>query len=363
MSKKQLVVIAALTAVSAMPLAQADQSTDNRWYVAPFGTYLNSENRPHIIDENWGAGLAVGKMLNEHFNVELRGFYQEFDLAKRSKTADLAGGTVDVQYYFSRNKFSPYLVGAIGGMDTSFQGSNTSFGANKGHLHEASFIFETGLGATYEINDNLLLRADARYRLDALPNEIKSNEDVFNDVTVNVGFVVPFGAKATVAKFEMPAPKAIPAPEPVADCSTLDTDADGVNDCNDRCAGTMSGSKVDVQGCPLSLELKGVNFKVNSADLTPEALLILDTVAANLRTYPDKNDIEVHGHTSSEGSNAHNMKLSQRRSESVANYLSLKGVTNRLYARGYGENQPIADNVTEMGRSQNRRVELVWTGN
>jgi len=359
MIKKQLVFIAALTSASVLPLAQADQTPDNRWYVAPFGTYLNSENRPNITDSNWGAGMGFGKMLDKHFNVEVRGFYNQFDLENRSHNADIAGGTVDLQYYFFRDKFSPYVVGALGGINTQFNGTNTSFNNTKGKIDAASFIFETGLGATYELHDNFLLRADARYRLDTLGSSINSNDSVFNDMTVNVGFVVPFGPKPTEAKYEAPAP----APTPVADCSTLDSDSDGVNNCDDRCAGTMGGSKVDAQGCPISLELKGVNFRYDSAELTFEAMAILDTVAANLMAYPDKSEIEVHGHTSSEGSNSYNMKLSQRRSQSVVDYLTLKGVTNRLYARGYGESQPIADNSTEEGRSQNRRVELVWTGN
>ena len=359
MIKKQLVVIAALTTAGILPLAQADEYQDNRWYVSPFGTYLNTANRPNHTDSNWGAGMGVGKILDKHFNVEVRGFYNQFDLENRSKNAEIAGGTVDLQYYFFRDKFSPYVVGAIGGINTQFDGTNTSFGYKKGPFSTGSFIFETGLGATYELHDNFLLRADARYRLDTLTSDMDSPHTVFNDMTVNVGFVIPFGPKPTAAKYEAPAP----APTPVADCSTLDSDSDGVNNCDDRCAGTMSGSKVDAQGCPLSLELKGVNFKYNSAELTFEAMAILDTVAENLIAYPDKHDIEVHGHTSSEGSNSYNMKLSQRRSQAVADYLSMKGVTNRLYARGYGESQPIADNSTEEGRSQNRRVELVWTGN
>ena len=54
------------------------------------------------------------------------------------------------------------------------------------------------------------------------------------------------------------------------------------------------------------------------------------------------------------------MKLSQRRAHSVLEYLKMKGVTNKLIAKGYGETQPIADNATEAGRSENRRVELIW---
>jgi OOP family OmpA-OmpF porin len=54
------------------------------------------------------------------------------------------------------------------------------------------------------------------------------------------------------------------------------------------------------------------------------------------------------------------MKLSQRRAQSVVEYLKMKGVTNKLIANGYGENQPIADNSSEAGKSENRRVELIW---
>ena len=63
---------------------------------------------------------------------------------------------------------------------------------------------------------------------------------------------------------------------------------------------------------------------------------------------------------SSEGSDSYNMNLSQRRAESVRAYLISKGVAaSRMTAKGYGETVPIADNATEDGRKQNRRVELV----
>ena len=54
--------------------------------------------------------------------------------------------------------------------------------------------------------------------------------------------------------------------------------------------------------------------------------------------------------------------MSERRSQSVADYLKERGVTNNLYAKGYGEDYPIADNSTEEGRQKNRRVELIWMG-
>ncbi len=351
MIKKHLLAVATFTGMAVMPLAQADEFLDNRWYAAPFATFIHTGGDRGAQD-GWGGGLGIGKIINEHFNVELKGFYQGFDQKPGVNGAEwqLAGATADVQYFFSRNAFAPYTVIGLGGMNTRL-----------GNTEEPSFIGEAGAGFTYELHDNFLLRSDVRYRYNNnFDTTFGRDTDEFHDMVVNVGFVVPFGAKPTaVAKFEMPAPAPVAAP----DCSTLDSDNDGVNDCQDQCANTISGSKVDYQGCPVSLELKGVNFIVDSAELTVNAMAILDGVAASLISYPEKDDIEVHGHTSSEGSYAHNMGLSERRSQSVVDYLQMKGVTNRLIARGYGESQPVADNNTEEGRSMNRRVELIWTGN
>lgn len=346
MINKYLLTIALLMSLGSSATLQAEEFLDNRWYVAPFGSYVNAGGDRNADNAGYGAGLGIGKIINEHFNVEVRGFYNGFD-DERPRIGhkgqwDLMGGTADVQYYFWRDKFSPYTVAALGGMHSYVNGKSTP-----------GFIGEVGTGFTYELCEHLLFRSDVRYRynnnFDANLTANKTNE--YHDMIVNVGFVVPLGPKP------QPAPAVV---EPTTDCSTLDSDADGVNDCIDTCPGTISGSKVDGSGCPLSLELKGVNFEYDSARLTPSAMVILDGVAENLITYPQKNDIEVRGHTSSEGTSRYNMRLSQRRSQSVVDYLQMKGVTNRLTAHGYGEDMPIADNSTEAGREQNRRVELVW---
>jgi OmpA-OmpF porin, OOP family len=345
MMNKNLLAFALILGIGFTAAAQAeDEVVDNRWYVAPFGSYVKPGGDRNSDAAGYGAGIGFGKMIDKHFNVELRGFYNGFDdetvrVGKKGQW-DLAGGTADLQYYFWRDKFSPYTVIAAGGMNSNVNG-NSGVG----------LLGEAGAGFTYEFCEHLLFRSDVRYRYNNNLNAhlTANGTDEYHDMVVNVGFVVPIGAK----------PQA-PAPEPVADCSTQDADADGVNDCIDQCPGTMAGSKVNGQGCPLSLELKGVNFEYDSAQLTASATAILDGVAENLIAYPQKNDIEVRGHTSSEGTSKHNMRLSQKRSQSVVDYLSMKGVTNRLTAHGYGEDMPIADNSTEEGKSQNRRVELVW---
>jgi len=106
--------------------------------------------------------------------------------------------------------------------------------------------------------------------------------------------------------------------------------------------------------------LKGVNFAFNSAELTPESKKILDQDrdVARLKGEPDIR-VEVAGHTDSVGSDAYNQKLSERRAQSVVDYLVSIGVDpKRLKAVGYGKKQPVASNDTEAGRAQNRRVEL-----
>jgi len=81
-------------------------------------------------------------------------------------------------------------------------------------------------------------------------------------------------------------------------------------------------------------------------------------VAESLIDWPEIR-VEVGGHTDSQGDAGYNQKLSEGRARAVRDYLIRRGVAaDRLVARGYGENRPIADNATEMGREMNRRVEL-----
>ena len=110
---------------------------------------------------------------------------------------------------------------------------------------------------------------------------------------------------------------------------------------------------------PQKLVLEGVNFDFDKSTLRQEDIAIIDRDVTSLDTWGNVN-IEVAGHTDSRGSDAYNMKLSQERAEAVRNYLISKGIAaDRLTAKGYGESQPVADNATDEGRAQNRRVELV----
>ena len=144
-----------------------------------------------------------------------------------------------------------------------------------------------------------------------------------------------------------------------------DTDGDGVADIDDRCP-RIKGTFAN-KGCPeiakedvvkITKIASKIFFENNSDKLKVASLVQLDELAAILNRY-DAANLLVEGHTDEVGKDDFNMKLSQKRTESVKKYLISKGISDaRLTAIGFGETRPIADNKTALGRAKNRRVEL-----
>jgi outer membrane protein OmpA-like peptidoglycan-associated protein len=149
-------------------------------------------------------------------------------------------------------------------------------------------------------------------------------------------------------------------------CPDLDNDLDGIPDEVDNCPSspeTFNGYQ-DEDGCPdekpieEKFVLRGANFESGSAALTPDPYSILDEVVRSLQAYPEVR-VEVRGHTDSQGPASFNLELSQRRAESVRQYLVNAGIDpSRLVAIGVGEEEPIASNANPEGRLQNRRIEF-----
>ncbi len=105
--------------------------------------------------------------------------------------------------------------------------------------------------------------------------------------------------------------------------------------------------------------LAGVNFEFDSSTLLPDAMPILDNAIELLHAHPGVR-IEIEGHTCNIGTADYNLGLSERRAESVKQYLIDQGIDeNRIQAVGYGESQPVASNDTATGRTMNRRVAIV----
>jgi OOP family OmpA-OmpF porin len=106
-----------------------------------------------------------------------------------------------------------------------------------------------------------------------------------------------------------------------------------------------------------------VQFELDSAKILEVSHSLLNEVADVIKKNPQIKEILVEGHASSEGSDSHNLSLSDRRANAVMKYLTGKaGIDKKmLKAKGYGETKPIASNDTEDGREQNRRVEFTIT--
>ena len=162
----------------------------------------------------------------------------------------------------------------------------------------------------------------------------------------------------------------------------IDTDGDGVMDSVDKCP-TVFAQTAD--GCPPVaaaapepvpapapapaaapagkpiMTFEDVNFDFDKATLRPTAAAKIDKAVAYVKE--TEGEFELKGYADSIGSEAYNLKLSQRRADAVRNAMIKQGApADRITAKGYGEASPAASNSTKAGRSQNRRVEL-WGAN
>ncbi|MDT8438872.1 MAG: OmpA family protein [Wenzhouxiangellaceae bacterium] len=109
----------------------------------------------------------------------------------------------------------------------------------------------------------------------------------------------------------------------------------------------------------LVLTLGDLLFATDRATLEPGADRHLDRLAGFLERYPGRR-VEIEGHTDNVGAGEYNLGLSRRRAESVLSDLTRRGIdSNRLSALGFGQERPIASNLTAAGRQQNRRVEII----
>jgi len=161
-----------------------------------------------------------------------------------------------------------------------------------------------------------------------------------------------------------------PAEKGVApDGCVHDKDGDGIADELDKCPEqpeTKNGFQ-DADGCPDELPkevakfsgvIKGIQFDFAKATIRPESNKLLDEAVKVLKQYPELR-ISISGHTDNVGEPAKNLELSQQRADSVKAYLVGKGIAaERIETRGAGETEPIADNGTDKGRQENRRIEF-----
>jgi outer membrane protein OmpA-like peptidoglycan-associated protein len=191
------------------------------------------------------------------------------------------------------------------------------------------FHFLAGLGAEYMTRSGLGVRAEF----------ISYEEDINYG---QLGLIYRFGKLEEREQIEtvaapLPEPLPMPEPEPIVEAALPD---------NSECLA-------------LSGVLNGVNFRLDSAELTEDSVNTLSDVAQKLTSCVNTS-VTITAHTDSQGSIEYNDDLSQRRADSVMGFFKTIGVdTNRMTSKAFGERMPIESNQTREGRAMNRRVELL----
>ena len=391
---------AALT-LAALP-ATAGPSAGS-WYIAPEAIYLWTD-QDRLSDDALGGAFAFGRSFDKW----------DFELQYNYVSADALGGDkVDFhnaflnahRVFFREARVSPYLKIGVGRVDPQYDSTSPLAGAS---LTNWALAYGAGILADLTRDDSsgrsLAVRAEI-YGLVSSSTE-PPNGDHLSDTVAGIGLQYNWGAPVAAAPVVAPPPAigdadgdgvndnldkcpGTPSGTPVdANGCELDSDGDGVVDHLDKCPGTPAGAKVDANGCELDSDHDGVVDRIDQCPNTPAGdkvdevgcsfnlrlAVFFDNDSATIKpeSYPDldravslmKRDDQVRGtiegHTDSNGSDAYNLRLSQRRADAVRQYLIEHGIAaSRIDAVGRGESQPIADNKTAEGRAQNRRVVLV----
>ena len=360
-------------------------ASNTQFQVIPAIGYTWYDNDTNIggfdVDDSEFYGIGFGYGFTDRFSLELWYTDGDADLSGAGFDVDTTSVRLDAKYdfaHFGGGNWNTYIVGGVG--RSEFDGNG---------FDETATQLNLGLGLKNQITDNISIRGDVR----AFDNIDQGGdlEDFGTDYAVQLALVFGFGKVYSHGAAPAPAPKPAPKPAPAAP-KIIDTDGDGVPDSSDACPNTPRGVEVNSRGCPLDSDRDGVydyldkcpgtapklkvdnvgcpikltstvdirlnvNFDTNKAVVKQQYFGEIKRVADFMNQY-ENTRVEVQGHTDSRGSNAYNKSLSQRRADAVAQVLIREhGVAaNRVTARGYGEENPIASNDTEQGRAANRRV-------
>lgn len=353
-SKYSIIFLVLLSSMCQQSMADESSTADIPvpQFINIMPVYVDADN-DRGADEGGGFRIGYGRSLDSkwYWETDLFGGVLETGNSNITDLYQLGASTGLSWSLYDRDPshWTPYLIGMVGavyndGQPDSRDGVDLTLGAGVGAVSKS--LFDNGIR----------LRAEARYLYDTYANDQ-------TDLHVSVGIEIPLRGARVVEKvvyidrfheFEREVPVMVTVYDP-------DSDGDGVVDSRDKCPDTLGGARVDATGCIIesqTIALSNVAFELGSDRLTPSSREALDDIAASLRSQSDL-AIEIAGHTDSQGSDALNMDLSQRRANSVRSYLVEQGVAEeQLTSKGYGPHQPVADNATASGRAMNRRVEF-----
>jgi OOP family OmpA-OmpF porin len=335
-SKKIALAVAALcTSFTAM--AQQDPVINPSWYIQPSVNGVKPDSDFQAVDKRGpGAGLKFGKAVSENWDIQTGYTYARSRENGQRYQQETLG--VDGLYLFSRKSFRPFILVGVGA-----ERDKANLFGNIERKRTSPFV-SAGLGFQADLNERVALQADIRnvhgfIRGEDFPNS-KSN-NYYATVGLNIAFnapprpAPPAPPPAPPVAEPPPPPPAPPAPPPPPPARFEKV--------------TMSATEL---------------FSFDSAKLNSNQPK-LDEIANLLNANTSINDVTISGYADRLGSDKYNQKLSERRANSVKDYLVGKGVAaNRLTAVGKGESNPVVE-CNDKKRADlikclepNRRVEV-----
>ena len=346
-------------------LGTVAMATEYNYEITPLIGYNITEGNIDLDDYAVIGGEFQYNGFDSVIKPELSIFYSkaDYNTNKLSSSADTPVWRFAFNGVYEYDKVGSVIPLAKAGLgyESMDDGSYTGSTGNT----DSAFI-DAGIGAKIPFNDMLALKLEAVYMLKYNDARYDSN------LALLAGLNIAFGAKAQKTAPVVAEPTPEPTPEPVKEVAAVaavapvvidnDIDKDGVLNAQDICPNTPLGEAVNSDGCPEKVTLH-VKFEYNSAEISPESYDIMQKYADFLIKYSSYS-AKIVGHTDSRGSAKYNQALSEKRANAVKNMLLEKGVpADRLSSEGKGEANPMADNATDEGRAQNRRIEAELTKN
>lgn len=351
-------------------------ASDYNYEVTPVVGYNFSEN---------ATGLENSTLYGAEFQYNAVDSVIKPELSLLYSNTDYTNSTLDTGIYrMALNGVYEYdkvgIFTPLAKMGVGYE--NIDFVNTQRDSHDGAFL-DAGVGAKIDLVNDIALKLEAVYML---KDGVDSAMD--NNLALLAGINIPFGKK--------------PQPEPVKPvdgdddndgvlnsidaCPNTpagtkvdatgckvdgDDDNDGVLNSVDACPTTPAGDKVDATGCTIVLQKivepelpvcppkmnLNINFKFDSAVIKEESYPRVKEFSSILKCTPTYK-AEIIGHTDSMGSEAYNMKLSQKRADAVKAMIVENGIeADRISTVAKGESEPVATNKTREGRAQNRRIE------
>ena len=377
--KKQLPLILTLL----LSVSLFAQSPDKKWSI---GYKLGSEQFAGYVGEDFSGpedshfinGLTLSRRISSHFDLGLSAlwgeyeghYYDEYYCEDMTLVRDLTLFNLNAKFHLFKYDdvlVRPFVFAGFGLLvfdDEDFEAENIldqfqypdlGLGLNIKASPNVNITFdETLLFIDRDRNSNNKLERYLQHAVGVSFNLGKS-QDTDNDGISDRNDACPevFGLK----QFE----------------GCPDSDSDGVKDSEDNCPN--EAGLISLSGCPEEVKkqdpttdkvktsapkvsLYVVNFECGNSNINKTSKSILNSIVDVLKKNPNYK-LDIKGYTDTDGDENMNLRLSDSRAKIVKKYLTKRGISDkRLFTKGYGEQNPIADNNTEEGKAKNRRVEL-----